>query len=267
MDLYGITFGGIELNNKEFSEVTLHNFENMPDVENNVEQVIAAHRSVESGRWYTKRSVTVELLAYGCTPQIQAKLARLRQVVQSQQKLVLDRGLPKKTGNVWAYDQWRSLEYRSTVLDSFAPEITGMLVRVVLTFQVLDPIAVDPTPVTLLNTSSTEDNVYIDLTGATIAGTFQTQYPVYSIGVTSVTGTGTVSISNQYNTIVYSGALEAGDTLVLDTYEASLELNGNLTDYSGSVPSLPQTGAILNIANTYSERDFSYSITNQPRYI
>lgn len=271
MDLYSVSFRGVQLNNDEFSKVTLHDFDQMPQADQNIAQITAAHRSTITSKWYTQKIATVDLFTKDCTVELQAKMARIRQVLQGKTgDVVLDRGVPIRDGSAYEYDQWTSMTYMGATLESVEFDLQGKTMAASLTFILLNPIGLGGTDQTLFSgTGITSDNTYIDLTTTDIQGTFEIQYPVYSILVNDITlgDNPSLTITNQYNTLVYSGELEIGDVLELDTYTASLKRNGNLVDYSGSIPSLPLAGQAFNITDTYTDRDFDITMINTPRYI
>ena len=269
MDLYSVSFGGVQLNNSEFSKVMLHDFDQMPTITQNIAQVTSAHRSTITSKWYTGKTATIDLFARNCTAELQAKIARIRQVVQNRTgDLVLNRGVPKKESGAYVYDEWVEMTYEGATLSEAIFEIVGQTVVGTLTFALLNPIGLGETQ-SLFTGTATTNNTAIDLTTIDLQGTFNPQYPTITISVNNITRNAgqTLTITNQYNTLTYSGDLVAGDTLELNTYLATLTRNGNLVDYSGSIPTLPLVGQIFNIEDTYTSRNIGIVVTNRARYI
>lgn len=267
--LYSVKFGNIELNNSEFSKIAIHDFEAMPQITRNISQVTSAHRSVVTSRWFTSKKVTITLYTSDCTTELQAKIARIRQVLQKKtDSLQLNRGLPVLSSGNYEYNQWKVLTYLKATLDTVDFTVNGRIMTADISFTILDPVGISDE----LQTIFSSNGVTVATTSINVPlidGTFEVQYPVYRITVNSITqGTNkSIAINNQFNTLTYTGDLVAGDVLELDTYSASLTRNGNLVDYSGSIPTLPLTQSLVDITDTYTSRNIDILITNQARYI
>lgn len=271
MDLYGATFKGEELNNGEFSNLMWHDFDRMPTADENIESIAISNSSTITKKLYVQKTVVIRLMNRGCTEDMQAKVARIRQVLQFKKgDLVLDRGIPVKASGDYTYENWTSMTFKDATLNEVSFDMSGRITVAELTFNVLDPIGYGSTNQTLYTVSSkTTQPTAVDLTTSDIQGTFDVQYPVYTITINSVTNGSnpSISISNGMNSITISRTFVAADVLVINSETLEVTVNGDIVDFSGIMPSINLTDTLVTISDTFSARNINISIVNTPRYI
>lgn len=272
MELYDVSFNGFQLNNGDFSSVMIHDFDQMPNANKNIAPVSTSHFSLITSKYYVTKTVTITLLTRGCFDKISAKTAMIRKTLQGKYgELILHKYVPTLNSSVYEYNSWTSLKYKKATLDSIDFDTQGINSVVTAIFTVLTPIGAGGTDQTLYSGNVTSTPLTVDLTMTDIQGTFDTQYPIYTLefGIVITGSNPSISFSNEYNILTYSGEVSYGDTLVVDTTleNMGVYLNGEQVDFTGSFPTLNLSGSILSITDTYTSRDVDVTITNTPRYI
>lgn len=272
MDLYEVSFNGFALNNGDFSNVMIHDFDRMPDEAKTISPVSSSNFSLITSKYYVQKQATVTLLTRGCFDKISAKTAMIRKTLQGRSgSLVLDKYVPTISGGVYSYDSWKQLTYTSATLDTVEFETEGINSVVTINFTILTPIGKGDVQTLYSATGVTSDSTVVNLIGADIQGTFDTQYPTYELTFNTVTNSAnsSVSVSNEYNTITYTGDINDGDVLRFITSLENMDvtLNGETVNFSGTFPQLPLTGALLSVTDTLTARNVDIEITNTSRYI
>lgn len=271
MELFNATFMGEELNNLGFSRVMWHDFDRMPTADENINTIATSHLSTITKKLYVQKTVVIRLMNRGCTEDMQAKIARIRQVLQYKKgDLVLDRGIPVKTAGVYTYENWTSMTFKDATLDDVKFDMSGRITVAEVTFNVLDPIGYGGTDQTLYTVNArTITPTVIDLTSSDVQGTFNYQYPIYTITINTVTNGSnpSISLTNGVSTVTVSTTFTAADVLVLNSGTLEVTLNGNLIDFTGIVPSINITDAAITVSDTLTARNIDIDVLNTPRYI
>lgn len=272
MNVSDIQFGNTNLNEAlGASKVAIHDFSAMPQAENNIAHIAGSHRSTITSKYYASKIARATLYSSGDLTTLRAKVGLLKKNLQHKQlPLTVDIGQPLLVDGVYAFDTTVETQFSAATIDSIEIRYTKGSYAVDITFILLDPVGKSLTPQTLADIeSSTVSSLSVDLSTIDIQGTFDTQYPVYEITINSVTNGSnpSISVSNGFNVLTYTGPLAAADVIVVDTDLLTVELNGVMVDYSGTMPELILSSPALTVSNTLTARNIDILITNQPRYI
>jgi len=271
-DLLDLSFNGVSLQTVAGGQITDHNFDQMPEIKAAQNTVSAAHRSITAGRFFVGKRATVNIAVQGEFHELQAILARFRQLIQYKNKdLVLTRGVPVLTGSGYDLDQTVVVTYKqANVVAANLRTNSAKQEVITVEFVINDPIGVGNNAQTLLNSSNvTSASTTIDLSTIDLQGTFQEQYPIYKFTINSITNGSNPSLSINLGlaTIVISQALAASDVLIVDTDAMRVTLNGELIDFTGSLPLIADPDATITITNTFSARNMNIEVKTNPRYI
>ncbi|HRJ06869.1 MAG TPA: hypothetical protein PK911_04980 [Candidatus Saccharibacteria bacterium] len=271
-DLLDLSFNGVSLQDVAGGQVTDHNFDEMPEIKAAQNTVSASHRSITAGRFFVSKRASVSIAVKGEFHELQAILARFRQLIQYKNKdLVLTRGVPVLTGSGYDLGQTVTVTYKqANVVAANLRTNSAKQEVITVEFVINDPIGVGGNTQTLLNsTGVTGATTTIDLSTIDLQGTFQEQYPIYKFTINSITpgSNPTLSIALGLTTIVISQALAASDVLIVDTDAMRVTLNGELIDFSGGFPFIADPDATITITNTFSARNMNIEVKTNPRYI
>jgi len=272
-DLLDVSFNGASLQEISGAQVTDHNFDEMPEIKASRNQISSAHRSVTTGSKFITKRAAVSLAVQGDDlHNLQAILGRIRQLTQyANRDVVLTFGVPINNAGDYDLDQTRTVTFKNANLvsaDMNHNATKGTVITV--EFMIDDPIGVGGTQQTIYSTTGkTTSLTTIDLSTIDLQGTFQEQYPVYTITINSLTNgtTPTLQIENGLNILTISQAFSAGDVVVIDTDGLSVKVNGEMVDLSGSFPFIADPNSIIYIRDTFSARNLNIEVKNNPRYI
>lgn len=105
----------------------------------------------------------------------------------------------------------------------------------------------------------------------TILGSAPVQYPVITITLDAITGTGDyLQISNDNNgqdMMLYGLGLEAGDVIVIDCFERTVTVNGDLVDYNGVFLELEPGANSLTYGDGFATRTVDILINYYKRWL
>lgn len=120
---------------------------------------------------------------------------------------------------------------------------------------------------TVLSVSGRTSASYTDV--VTFSGTAPWQRPIVTIVYATVSGTGTVSFGNNSNgqQLTVSGTRSNGDTLVFDSRNKSVQLNGSDVAFTGAFPEFPPGLQAMAYSDGLSSRNFSYTVQYYPMYL
>ena len=271
MNIESVIFNGFQLNDPTFTEgVRWHDFDRMPDSNRSISAITSANRSVATDIRWVQKTASVRIFTLGCPKNVlDAHIGRIRQFLQNKGSLVVNKGVPVLDSGSYKYDQWTTLTYTDAILESVDFDTIGNGSVIDIQFILLDPIAKGGTPQTIASGTHTTDTTIIDLSAIDLQGTFDNQFPVYTFTFNSVTNgaSPSISITNGFTDITISNTFTAGDVLVVDTDKLLVTLNTQLIDFSGIFPNIQNTSQPLNITDTLSARNISYTIVTEPRYI
>lgn len=271
-ELLDLSFNGVSFQSITGGQVTDHNFDELPEIRSANNAVSSAHRSITSGRFFITKRATVNIAVQGELHKMQAILGRIRQLIQYRSRdLVLTRGVPVLTGSGYDLSQTTDITFRAAnvVSATLRPNSAKQGV-ITIEFTIDDPVGVGGTPQVLLNaTGVTSASTSLNLAALDIQGTFQEQYPIYTITINSLTNGANPSfkIVNGISEIIIAQDFTAGDVLVIDTDEMKVKLNGELIDFNGSLPFIADLNSTIYISNTLSARNINIEVKIEPRYI
>lgn len=155
--------------------------------------------------------------------------------------------------------------FNCTLEQPSIPEHLGGLADVRLDFNAYDPFGYDlnyTTPTLTSNTAAIKDF------SVTFGGSAPTQYPIFTITVTTVTGASSASVINLLNlntgqTLSITGLVSAGDVFVIDTELGKVFKNGVAVSFGGPLPyATPGLTYFRYTDSSITTR----SITIQPKY-
>lgn len=274
-DLLDVSFGDASLQEISGAQVTDHNFDEMPEVRSSRNPISSAHRSITTGSRFITKRASVNLAVRGeDLHNLQAILGRIRQLTQyANRDVVLTFGVPINDAGDYDLTQTRTVTFRNANLvaaDMNHNAAKGTVITV--EFMIDDPIGVGGTAQTIYTTTGkTTSLTTIDLSTIDLQGTFQEQYPIYKINVTSVTNgsTPSIEIENGLNILTISQSVSGGDEIIIDTdpENMSVKINGEMVDLSGSFPFIADPNSIIYIRDTFSARNLNIEVKINPRYI
>lgn len=131
------------------------------------------------------------------------------------------------------------------------------------------PFGVDTTATVITNTAN-HTSSSLNVT-PTIGGSAPVQYPVFTITIDALTGTGDyVQISNDNNgqdMLLYGLGLEAGDVIVIDCFNRTVTVNGDMVDYNGAFLELEPGANSLTYADGFATRTVDILINYYKRWL
>lgn len=105
----------------------------------------------------------------------------------------------------------------------------------------------------------------------TIGGSAPYQYPIFTITLDALTGTGDyIQISNDNNgqeILLYGLGLVAGDVIVIDCYARTVTVNGTLVDYAGVFLELEPGANSLTYTDGFTTRTVDIVANYYKRYL
>lgn len=273
-ELLDVSFNGVSFQSVTGGQITNHNFEEFPEISSARSPISSAHRSITTGHHFIEKHASVNIAVAGEFHELQAILARLRQLMQYRNRdIVLKRGVPVLDDGEYDLDQTTDITFRrANVVDVDMNQNGSKGTVITVEFTIDDPVGIGSNRQVLLNaTGVTSDTTTLNLAPLDVQGTFQEQYPVYKIKVNSVTNGASpaIEIQNGLNVITIEQALSANDELIIDTDTEAMNvsLNGELLDFSGALPFIADTESIIYIRDTLSARNFDIEVAHNPRYI
>lgn len=132
-----------------------------------------------------------------------------------------------------------------------------------------EPFGTETSSQTITNTTGhTASTLTID---ATTQGNAPVQYPIITITINSLTGTGDyIQITNDANgqdMLITGQSLAASDVLVIDTFERTVKINGVNTDYLGSFLELEPGENSLTYSDGFTTRNVDINIIYYRRWL
>ena len=271
-ELLDVSFNGVSLQSVAGGQIVNHNFDQMPEIRDSQNPISSAHRSITASRKFVSKRANVNIAVAGEFHELQAIVARLRQLIQYKSKnLVLTRGVPKLVAGVYDLTETTQITFKqANVVDV---DLGNDAVRgkvIVVQFRLDDPVGVGNETQSILNVNNvTTASRAIDLSTIDLQGTFQEQYTIYKITINSLTNGSnpTLSILNGLSELIIAQPFAATDVIIVDTESMRVTLNGELIDFSGSLPFITDPDSTIYINNTFTARNLKIEVTNNPRYI
>lgn len=271
-ELLDLSFNGVSLQSIAGGQITDHNFDEFPEIRSSRNPVSSSHRSITAGRRFVSKHSSVDIAVQGELHELQAILGRIRQLIQYKNRdLVLTRGVPVLALASYGLDQTTDITFRQAnvvAADMRPSSAKQMVIRIEFTID--DPVGIGSNVQTLIDSSGiTSNTTSVDLSGIDLQGTFMEQYPIYTIGINSITpgANPSVKIINGISEIIISEALTSGDVLVIDTDAMKVSLNGQLIDFTGGFPFIADPTSTIYISDTFSARNIDIEVKINPRYI
>lgn len=270
--LLDLSFNGKSLQSITGGQIVNHNFEEMPEIRSSQNAVSSSHRSITAGRFFVSKRASVDIAVAGEFHELQAILGRVRQLIQYKSKdLVLTRGVPIKDGTDYDLDQTTTMTFREAnmVSANLAPDNAKGRV-ITIDFLIDDPVGVGDDVQSIFSANGiTASSTAIDLSAIDIQGTFQEQYPLYTIVINSVTNGSTPSIEIELGltTITIEHTFVAADVVTINTDTQKVYVNGEMIDFNGAIPFIADTDATIYIRDTFTARNIDIDVDNAPRYI
>lgn len=271
-ELLDLSFNGVSLQSITGGQVTDHDFDQMPEIRSSQNPVSSAHRSITAGRFFVTKRSSVNIAVAGEFHELQAILARVRQLIQYKNKnLVLTRGVPILVDGEYDLTNTTEITFKSAnVVDANMNHNATKGTVITVQFTIDEPVGIGSTPQVLLNaTGVTGASTAIDLSTIDFQGTFQEQYPIYEITINSLTNGAnpSITITNGLSEIIIAQAFTAGDVLKIDTEAMKVTLNGELIDFAGGFPFIADFESVIYITDTFTARNVGKKATVNPRYI
>ncbi len=273
-ELLDVSFNGVSFQSVTGGQVTDHDFDEMPEIRSSQNAISSAHRSITTGHYFITKQASVNIAVSGEFHELQAILARLRQLIQYKNRdLVLTRGVPVLVSGVYDLSDTTEITFRSAnVVAADMNHNAARTTVITVQFTIDDPVGIGSDVQTLLNSSGvTAATTSINLASIDLQGTFQEQYPLFEITVNSITNGSnpTIEIENGLNLVTIAQALTAGDVLrvVTDPDTMRVSLNNELIDFSGSFPFIADPTSVIYIRDTFSARNLDIEVKTDPRYI
>ncbi len=131
------------------------------------------------------------------------------------------------------------------------------------------PFGVDTASTTILNqVGYTSASL---TTTPTILGSAPVQYPLITITFTALTGLSDyIQISNNNNNqsmLLYNYGFVAGDVVIIDTFERTVKVNGNVADYYGTYLELEPGANSITYSDGFTTRTVTVLITYKKRWL
>lgn len=126
------------------------------------------------------------------------------------------------------------------------------------------------TSATVITNQSNYTSATLNMT-PTIGGSAPYQYPVFTITIDALTGTGDyVQVSNDNNgqtMLIFGLGLTAGDVVVIDCYARTVTVNGELVDYNGVFLELEPGANSLTYTDGFTTRTVDILANYYKRYL
>lgn len=135
-------------------------------------------------------------------------------------------------------------------------------------FMLTNPFGIETVSTPILNVAGRTSTPYSD--NFTFLGSGPFQYPVFTYTLNSGTGlTASVIIGNNSTgqQITVTRTWSAGDILVIDTYNGTVQVNGVAVAYSGAFPIFAPGIGTLTYSDTFTTRNFDYSVVYTKRWL
>lgn len=271
-ELLDVSFNGVSLQTIAGAQITDHDFDEMPEIRSSKNPISSAHRSITAGRYFVTKRARVNFAVAGEMREQQAILGRIKQLTQYKNRdVVLTFGVPVNAGASYDLTETRTVTFKDVNLVDADFNHNAARVRVItVEFAIDDPIGIGGTPQTLFsNADVTTASTTIDLSALDLQGTFQEQYPIFTIIVDSITNGSTPSfkIVNGLSELTISQEIFAGDELVIDTDAMKVTLNDELIDFAGNLPLITDPESDIILSNTFTARNLNIEVKINPRYI
>lgn len=271
-ELLDLSFNGVSFQSVSGGQITDHNFDEMPEIRASQNAISSAHRSITAGRFFTSKRASVNIAVHGEFHELQAILARFRQLVQYRNRdLVLTRGVPVLTAGVYDLTDTTEITFKNAnVIGADMNHSANKGTVITIEFLLDDPVGIGGTPQIIHSAAGvTAALTTIDLSAIDLQGTFQEQYPIYEITINSVTNgdSPSIEIENGLNILTISRTFSGAEEIVIDTDALNVKVNGEMVDFSGSFPFIADPDSTIFIRDTLSARNIDIEVRNNPRYI
>ena len=271
-ELLDVSFNGKSFQSVSGGQITDHDFDEMPDIRASQSAVSSAHRSLTAGRHFVSKRARVNIAVHGEFHELQAILARFRQLIQYKNRdLVLTRGVPILSGSTYDLTDTTTITFQNAnVVAADMNHSANKGTVITIEFLLDDPVGIGSDVQTIYsNAANTAASTTIDLSAIDLQGTFQEQYPIYTIIVNSITAGSApqFKIVNGLSEIIITQALVAGDVLVIDTDEMRVTVNDELIDFAGNLPFIADPESDIILSNTFTARNLNIGVKINPRYI
>lgn len=254
-----LTFNGTDLTQLTGIEVNDYEFNNYPNRQLRSYKLANQHRSGLTSAEYVDKTVTVNAVIRDCDRESsEATLMLLKANVQAIK------------GSLTTEQAERTITYTAT-LQSMSHKWVANNLMVVLVFYLAEPLGVDSATETLIaapdqNTTNATDDFAITLQGSSLE-----QYPTITVDVNSLTigAGGTITVGNSDNDfeVAVTAVFEAGDTLLINTFDKLVLLNGAEVDYEGRIPEFYLGTTDITYEDDFSARDVDVSAVYARRYV
>lgn len=256
---YPVHFNDIDLNS--ISGLTVLKTTPYIPAKRNVEisQIIRTDKGKVTGAFYNERVILVRvMISRANRGLLETSLDSLMALVQDiEGELVLNQSNSRR-------------KYYCTLSDTVVRNDGGSYLEIDLYFECSNRFGYDINPTLLLAISGYTSMTRSD--GLSFGGSAPWQTPVITIGYTAISGgtTKTVTIGNSQTgqQVAITRTWAANETLVIDTFNKTVKVNGVEVDYTGAIPEWEKGSGFWYYADNFTtSRTFSGSITHVRRYV
>lgn len=215
-----------------------------------------SNKTKTSSAFYTGKTIVINMaIAMPSRGQLEQSIDSLSAMLQGLEKdLVLMQG-----GN--------ARKYTATLGSLKVGDAQGGYANLEADFVCSDVLGMDTASTSLISLSALTAASRTD--SVTFGGTSDYQYPLITITLSAVTGgTGSITVGNN-NTgqqITVTRTWTAGDVLVIDTYNKTVQVNNVSVAFSGAFPTFLVGSGTFYYADTFSTRTYNYTATYIKRY-
>lgn len=161
--------------------------------------------------------------------------------------------------------------YTATYEDIVITNDGGSYIEATLVFRCSDRFGYDTAKTLLLNNTTITNNFRIITLTTNIDGSARYQAPVITITVNSVTngGTPTITVGNANNgqVLTVSRTWAAGDLLIIDAANRTVQVNGIDVAYTGALPTWLKGGAVLSYSDGLTARNLTLKVDYFRRWL
>jgi hypothetical protein len=269
MELEDVIFNGENLNEIVGAKLYNHDFDQLPSRDLSTFQIARENSSVVTSALFTDKTITIDFLIQGCThPRSQSIMSNLKRLTHCMNKtLQVRQGQAELSGSDYIVGDGITTEYREATLNGVTLSWLGGNALFTLTFFVADPIGYGDLQSFTIGPVKDTSTYDVALTG--ILGTFSEQRPVINMFFISATypANPSLRITDGLTTLELEGEIPAGSTVIVDSAEKTVTVDGIPRHYNGTVPLLKPPATTLQFIDNYTARAIVVAVANEPRYI
>lgn len=255
---YPVKFNNIDLSTIDGLTVLATNPYNPPKRKLNIETLVRTNKSKINTGFYTEKEITIRVgITRNTRPLVEQSVDALMAILQGREKdlVVLQSSALRR--------------YVCTLSDAVVRSAGGSYIEIDLVFVCSDRHGYDLAYVKLLDATGRTLYNYTDT--LTFEGSASDQVPVITAFLSALSGntTNEVTIKNVTTGlgISVSRGWTAGDRLVIDVQNKTVQVNGVDVDFTGFFPEFAPGVGYLNYQDDFSSRTLALSVYYYKRYV